>query len=117
MLQYTGFTVLPAGREYSFSVVLKDTPDRSLTVVIEDTAFRRGLLRYQEGPGICYGKLLAALQAENSDSPMSARQQVTEGEASAYTLAGRAKGRKWTDDERLEAKRRFNATRVQRLAR
>lgn len=116
MLQYLGFTALPATREYSFSVLAKDSPDRSFTVVIDESSFRHGL-RYQEGPGLCYGKLLAALEVETGDSPVCSRQQVSEGEASAYTLSGRSKGRKWTEEERLEAKRRFNATRLQRVAR
>ncbi len=115
MLQYTGFTVLPATREYTFSVFVKDTPDRSFTVIIDEMTFRHGFLRYQEGPGLCYGKLQAALDAETGDSPLCSRQQVSEGEASAYTLSGRAKGRKWTEEQRLEAKRRFNATRAQRI--
>jgi len=117
MLQYLGFTVLPATREYTFSVLVKDSPGRAFTVVIDDSAFRHGLLRYQEAPGLCYGKLLAALQAETGDSPLCSRQQVTEGEASAYTLSGRAKGRKWTEEERLEARKNFNAIRMQRTAR
>lgn len=117
MLQYLGFTVRPATREYNFSALVKDSPGRAFTVVIDHSAFRHGLLKYQEGPGLCYGKLLAALEAETGDSPLCSRQQVTEGEASAYTLSGRAKGRKWTEEERLEARKRFNATRVQRIAR
>lgn len=117
MLQYTGFSTVPGGREYGFSVLVHDTPARAFTVIIEEAAFRPGLLKYQEGPGICYGKLLAALQSEECDSPLCPRQRVTESEVAAYKASGTAKVRKWTEEQRLEAKQRFKASRAERLAR
>ncbi len=115
MLIYAGFTNVPGGREYSFSVPGHNTPARSFTVVIRDAAFRPGLLKYQEGPGICYGKMLAALATEQSDSPLSARQYLTESEVVEYQASGRAKVRKWSEERRLEAKRRFQARRAEGL--
>ena len=117
MLIYTGFTVVPGGREYGFSVPGNNTPTRSFTVVIGDGAFRPGLLKYQEGPEICYGKLLTALAAEQSDCPLCARQDVTESEVAEYKASGRAKVGRWSEERRLEAKRRFKANRAQGLVR
>lgn len=117
MLIYTGFTVVPSGREYCFSVPGRDTPDRCFTVIIRNAAFRPGLLKYQEGPGICYGKLLGALAAEQSESPVSVRQYVTESEVAEYQAAGGAKARRWSEERRLEAKRRLQAKRAAGLPR
>ena len=117
MLMYTGFTVVPGGREYGFSVPGHNTPTRYFTVVIKDAAFRPGLLRYQEGPEICYGKLLTALAAEQSDLPVGARQDVTESEVAEYQASGRAKVRRWSEERRLEAKLRFKANRAQGIVR
>ena len=117
MLIYTGFTVVPGGREYGFSVPGYNTPARSFTVMIKDAAFRPGLLKYQEGPEICYGKLLTALAAEQSDHPLGARQDVTESEVTEYQASGRTKLRRWSEERRLEAKRRFRAKRAEGLLR
>lgn len=111
MLTYTGFSVVPSGREYSFSLSARDTAARCFTVVITHAAFQQGLLKYQEGPGICYGKLLTALANEPTDCPLSTRQYVTEAEAVEYHALGRTKVRTWTEEQRLEAKRRFKAAR------
>lgn len=109
MLVYTGFAIVPGGREYSFSVPGVNVPARSFTVMIREASFRPGLLKYQEGPGICYGKLTAALAAEPVDCPVCARQCVSETEVVAYHASGRAKARTWTEEQRQEAKRRFKA--------
>lgn len=109
MLTYTGFSVVAAGREYSFSLSKIDNPIRYFTVVIANAIFRPGLLKFQEGPEVCYGKLAAALVDEPSAAPVSDRLFVTEAEASQYQSAGRSKSRVWTDEQRLEAKRRFKA--------
>ena len=118
MLLYTGFSVVPSGREYGFSAPGPNTPTRYFTVVIKNAAFRPGLLKYQEGPEICYGKLLAALAAEQSDCPVCARQDVTESEVAQYQASGRAKkGPRWSEERRLEAKARFKANRAEGLVR
>ena len=104
--------MVASGREYSFRVPGQDSTDRSFTVLIANAAFRQGLLKYQEGPDICYRKLLSALAAEQDDSPVHLRQQVTESEVAEYTAAGRARGRNWTEEQRLAARRRFHANRV-----
>lgn len=112
MLVYIGFTIVPGGREYNFSVPNRETPTRSFTVTIPNAVFRPGLLKFQEAPGICYGKLVAALAIEEADTPLSARQQVTELEVSEYQASGKAKVRKWTDEQRLAARQRMKAARA-----
>ena len=111
MLEYTGFTALPLGREYAFALHGTDVPARSFTLVIAAAAFRPGLLKYQEGPDLCYGKLQAALAAEEVEGPVCPRQQVTESDIMAYRASGRAKARKPTEEQRLEAKQRAKVNR------
>ena len=106
MLEYTGFTALALGREYAFALHGADAPARSFTIVIAAAAFGPGRLKYQEGPDLCYGKLQAALAAEDLDGPVRPRQQVTESDIVAYRASGRAKARKPTEEQRLEAKQR-----------
>lgn len=112
MLQYTGFAVLPSGRQYAFALHDPKLPERSFTVVIAARDFGVGLLKYQDGPDLCYGKLQAALAAEELDGPVSARQQVTETDIEAYKASGRAKSRKWTDEQRRQAKEHAKAQRA-----
>ncbi len=108
LLQYTGLVVLIGGREYSFRVAELDETDRFFTVSIGNADFLPGKLKYQEGPDICYRKLTTLLAEEKSDSPLCLRQQVSASEAADYAGAGAAKSRKWTDEQRLEARKRHN---------
>ena len=116
-IQYAGFAVVAGGREYSFLVPGPDNMGRAFTMLIQDSAFRRGMLKYQEGPDLCYRKLLSALAAEEGKSPLRSRQQVTESEVVEYTALGRTKGRNWTEEQRQAARLRFRAGLAERRAR
>ena len=111
MLEYTGFTALARGREYVFALHGADATERSFTITIAAAAFGPGRLKYQEGPDLCYGKLQAALAAEEMDGPVGPRQQVTDSDIMAYRASGRAKARKPTEEQRLEAKQRAKVRR------
>lgn len=108
-IQYVGFSVVAAGREYSFRVAGEDNEERSVTVTIENANFLPGKLKYQEGPDISYRKLLSALATEQSAGPTAPRQQVTRSEVTEYTAAGSSKARAWTEEQRLAARQRFRA--------
>jgi hypothetical protein len=112
MLQYTGYRNLAGGREYAFALHAFEAPGRSFTVLIAAAAFRPGLLKYQDGPDLCYGKLQAALAGEELNGPVCSSQRVTESDIERYRAAGRAKVRKWTDEQRLAAKQRAKASRL-----
>jgi hypothetical protein len=115
MLQYRGFAIVPGGRQYSFAVSRIDASDRVFTMFVAEAAFRPGLLRYQDGPAICYRKLTSALADERDDSRVCGQQQLTESDVVEYRATGRAKARVWTEEQRLEAKQRFKASRGARL--
>lgn len=108
MLQYIGFVSAGGAREYSFTLSAKEVPSRLFTVSIANALFRPGLLRFQEGPEICYGKLMIALKTEEGQThPLDCRQCVTESEVEFYRSAGKSKARVWTEEQRLEARQRF----------
>ncbi len=113
LVQYSGFAVVAGGREYSFHVSGPNHADRSFTLVIEKESFRQGSLKYQEGPDLCYRKLLSGLAAEQKDSPLRPRQHVSELEVAEYTASSHTKSRAWTAEQRLAARQRFRAGRAE----
>ncbi len=117
MLMYTGFALVPGGREYSFSLARHETPVRMFTVVVKDAAFAPGLLRYQDAPGLCYDRLLAALSAEENEAPISSHQLVTASDVGEYQANRKEKSRKWTDEQRLQAKLRQKENRARSVGR
>ena len=116
-LQYLGFATVPDGREYTFRFAVQGQPDRSFILVIDSARFLTGKLKYQEGPGIGYWKLLGALAAEEIDSPVAIRQHVTEGETADYLAGSGGKKKSWTEERRADASRRFKDQLAERRAR
>lgn len=107
ILQYTGFSVAAGGREYSFRVHRPNEEDRGFSVTVDNAGFLTGKLKFQEGPDICYRKLLNALAAEDGDSPALARQHVTESELVDYKTVSSPKASKWTETQREAARQRY----------
>jgi hypothetical protein len=116
-LQYMGFVTVPDGREYNFRFAVQGQPDRSFILMIDSARFLSGKLKYQEGPGIGYWKLLGALAAEGSDSPVAIRQSVTEIETADYLAGSGGKKKSWTEERRADASRRFKDQLAERRAR
>ena len=102
-LQYLGFATVPDGREYNFRFAVQGQPDRSFIMIIDSAGFLSGKIKYQEGPGIGYWKLLGALAAEVSESPLANRQHVTEAEMADYTASSGGKKKSWTEERRADA--------------
>jgi len=117
MLMYTGFALVPGGREYSFSLARHELPVRLFTVMVKDNAFGPGLLRFQDAPGLCYERLLSALAGEETETPVSSHQLVTASDIGEYQAHGREKSRKWTDEQRLKAKLRQKENRARSASR
>jgi hypothetical protein len=116
-LQYMGFATVPDGREYNFRFAVQGQPDRSFIMIIDTARFLSGKLKYQEGPGIGYWKLLGALAAEVSDSPIALRQHVTETETADYLAGSGGKKKSWTEERRADASKRFREQLAERRAR
>ena len=60
-LEYLGFFDTGAEREYSLAVQDGANDRRTFTMVIANRDFDSRAARYQDGPDICYQKLLAVL--------------------------------------------------------
>jgi hypothetical protein len=90
-LQYVGVSMIAGAREYGFRVANQEEPDRLFTLIIEGVDFLSRKLKYQEGPDLCYRKLLGLLAVEQSDSPLHSRQQVSVSDVAEYVEAGSAK--------------------------
>ena len=116
-LQYMGFATVPDGREYNFRFAVQGQPDRSFIMVIDSAGFLSGKIKYQEGPGIGYWKLLGALATEVSELPLANRQRVTEAEMADYTASNGGKKKSWTEERRADASKRFREQLAERRAR
>lgn len=81
LVQYLGFQDAPGRREYAIGVRRGDQSHR-YTLWIERAAFaeRRALL--QDGPDICYQKLLRELAGSELPAPDAI--EVTDGDLAAY---------------------------------
>ena len=83
-IQYLGFQDADGEREYLFHAQRGDRADR-YTVSIERTAFARRQALLQDGPDICYQKLLRELAG--SELQVSNRIEVTDRDLEAYRAA------------------------------
>ena len=107
VLQYLGFSVVTGGREYSFRVRVPEGIDRDFTIAVSNAGFLSGGLKYQEGPDVCYRKLLHALVGEQDGSPALPRQQLSDSEVFDYKAIGPNKAQKRTEEQRAAARLRF----------
>ena len=84
-VEYVGFRTGTTRREYVLRMHLG--PDtREFTVGIAHAAFTAGRARFQDGPEICYLKLLREMQAA-SDSPGADDFTLTDAELAEYLTA------------------------------
>ncbi len=107
VLQYLGFSVVAGGREYSFRVRIPEGIDRDFTIAVANAGFLTGGLKYQEGPDVCYRKLLHALVGELTGSPALPWQQLSESEVVDYKSIGPNKAQKRSEEQRVAARQRF----------
>jgi len=86
-VEYLGFKSLETTREYNLRVHLGTTVVQEVTIVIESAAFVGKLVRYQDGPELCFHKLQRALAAVPEAEPMPARLMVTAADLADYAAA------------------------------
>jgi hypothetical protein len=79
-IQYRGFRDADGRREYMLSA-RGGAEERTYTLSIALTAFAERRARLQDGPDICYRKLVASFEGS---SPSSAAMRVTDEELAAY---------------------------------
>ena len=91
-IQYVGFNVGDDSRVYSFDVI-DAKESRHFTVEVGLEAFRPLLLRFQEGPDICFACLKKGLQEETPEVRAVAHLNIGEPDVRAYLETHRpAKG-------------------------
>ena len=83
-IQYVGFLDVKGRREYELHAQRGDEK-RRYTVWIELAAFSRGQVLLQDGPDVCYQKLLHVLTG--SDPQASGSIEVTEQDLAAHRAA------------------------------
>lgn len=83
-LEYLGFDSAPERREYRLLVREGATLHR-FVVAIPQAAFRDGRAQMQDGPGICYVRMLREVQAHGLDGPRDLL--VSDEELAAYRTA------------------------------
>jgi hypothetical protein len=83
-IQYVGFDTAPGSRTYSFHVIDAPHAVRDFTVKVEAEAFRPDRLGLQDGPCICYARLVKELQGQNSESRAEACLSIGERDIKDY---------------------------------
>ncbi len=85
-IQYVGFTVRGAAREYTLRVRLASGDSRDFVVSISTEAFLTRHVRYQDAPEVCFLKLQRELVA-CGDGPLISKVIITEDDLEEYRVA------------------------------
>jgi len=83
-IQYAGFSVATTSRIYSFRVI--DAPEkmREFTVTVQLKAFGSTLLKFQDGPGVCFARLKRELEGETQESRAEPHLRIGEQDIQEY---------------------------------
>jgi hypothetical protein len=95
-IQYVGFDVGAESRVYNFEVI-EAKESRHFAIEVSSDAFRPLLLRFQDGPDICFALLKKGLEEETDEGRLLNHLLLGEQEVRAYLEArrpGRAPGRR-----------------------
>ncbi len=83
-IQYVGFNVAAASRTYNFRVIDPAVEARQFTVQIQSEVFRSTLLKFQDGPDICFARLKRELEGETQESRAQAHLRIEGQEIQEY---------------------------------
>ncbi len=83
-LRYIGVIPQTEFVEYGFRIEDKDKDPRLVVLMIESGFFERRELMLQEAPDLCYQKLLADINNETAEFPISDRISVTTSDIVRY---------------------------------
>lgn len=83
-IQYVGFDVAPASRVYTFHVIDASSAARDFTVNVQSEAFHPDRLSLQDGPGICYARLVQELGEQTPESRPAACLSIGERDIREY---------------------------------
>ena len=88
-IQYVGFSAGQDSRIYTFDVT-DSKESRQFTVEVGMTAFQPLLLKFQDGPDICFSVLKKGLDEETEKARALAHLNVREPDVRAYLEAHRS---------------------------
>ncbi len=83
-LKYLGAIPQTGHVEYGFRIEDKDKNTRLVVLEIEAGFFQSNQLMLQEGPDLCFQKVLADLDGETAESRIGARVSVTASDIAHY---------------------------------
>lgn len=86
LVQFMGFESKESVREYTFQVreaTSESTGPREFTITIDQDAFNSHLVRFQDGPDICSGRLRRELLTYGNH-PEESHFHITRAELDAY---------------------------------
>ncbi len=83
-IQYVGFNVAAASRTYTFRVIDAAVEARQFTVQIQSEVFRTTLLKFQDGPDICFARLKRELEGETQESRAEPHLRIEDQEIQEY---------------------------------
>jgi hypothetical protein len=83
-IQYVDFTLSEGTRSYTFDVIDTAGKPREFTVIVPVVAFRQSGLKAQDGPGICYARVVRELERETGDSRAETLLQIKEQDIQEY---------------------------------
>ena len=115
-IQYLGFDTSASSRIYSFHVIDVPREARDFTIKVQAEAFRRDCLWLQDGPAICYARLVQELGGQTAKSRAEASLTIDERDINDYldqhrpkspTRGKREIGAPPVPDERPEASWRW----------
>ncbi len=92
-IEYVGFTVSGAMRDYTLTVSQPSGESHAFTLAIPNEAFLGRRARYQDGPDICFLKLQRELIAHGDALP-ALYLEVTDAELEEYRTAHTVKPNK-----------------------
>ncbi len=96
-IQYHGFSLEAASRAYAFHVIDSAQETREFTINVENSAFRILPFKFQDGPGICFGRLKQELDRETSEAPAKHHLRITPSDIQQYVEKTYPKHfKKWT---------------------
>ena len=84
LIQYEGFVVSTTSRTYNFRVIDGPEGTRQFTVEVACESFRSTLLRFQDGPPICFDRVTRELDRETPESRAQTDLRIAEPEIQEY---------------------------------
>jgi hypothetical protein len=97
LIRYLGFEAKSSVREYTFEVQQSSDASQEFTLTINNDAFDRRVIRFQDAPELCSQKLQRELKASADDPlnvPLKTHFRISEAELDEYSSSHAPKSRR-----------------------